>query len=70
MDKKKVRIKQVLQQLKIVINNDLFITQGHSAYLGSATKTSTSAQPVLLIAEMRAREEKSNSGKITKKNVY
>ena len=38
MDKKKVRIKQVLQQLKIVINNDLFITQGHSAYLGSATK--------------------------------
>jgi hypothetical protein len=36
--KKKVRIKQVLQQLKIVINNDLFITQGHSAYLGSATK--------------------------------
>jgi hypothetical protein len=33
-----VRIKQVLQQLKIVINNDLFITQGHSAYLGSTTK--------------------------------
>jgi hypothetical protein len=37
MDKQKIRIKQVLQ-LKIVINNDSFITQGHSAYLGSATK--------------------------------
>jgi len=38
MEKKNVRIKQVLQQLKIVINNDLFITQAHSAYLGSTTK--------------------------------
>ena len=44
----------------------------------SESATSTSAQPVfwndeatkLLIAEMRAREEKSNSWKITKKNVY
>jgi hypothetical protein len=44
----------------------------------SESAPSTSAQPVfwndeatkLLIAEMRAREEKSNSGKITKKKMF